>query len=215
MEIRFKEVCSRDGILDLDLSIDLSRTCVLFDPHDNLARAILYLLVGLDTLSCGEILIDDIPINEYIGKEPLIRSFGYVFNEGIMLSNLSLKENLMLPLRWLNPNLNEREIDGLIISWLNTFQLQLDLNHRPVKYRPGSLKLLSYIRALLITPRALIIDDPYFLLNKKERIILYDNLCHLRNSYPMLIASTDDDFVSGFAGQVIDLSGFENNYRSS
>jgi energy-coupling factor transporter ATP-binding protein EcfA2 len=121
----------------------------------------------------------------------------------------------MLPLRWLNPGLDEIEMDGLIHSWLDTFQLNLDLSLRPVAYRPGPLKLLSFIRALLLAPRALVIDDPYYLLNKGERKVLYDILTRLRYSYPMLIASTDDDFGSPFAENYIDLSSFTDNYYGS
>jgi ABC-type multidrug transport system ATPase subunit len=206
MQIVFDKLCSHDGIQNLDLSIDLSRVSTLYDPQENLSRAILYALVGLDHIVSGSITIDGIPLERYSAQEPLIKSFAYIFDEGIMLANLTLRENLMLPLRWINPNLKEVDADELIHSWLQTFNLDLDLSERPAAYRAGPLKLLSFIRALLLAPKALIMDDPFYLLNKIERQNLFSVLSRLRNSYPMLIASTDDEFGEGFADTVIDLS---------
>lgn len=214
MKIVFDQLCTHDGIRNLDLEIDLTRITTLYDPQENLSRAILYALVGLDRIISGEITIDGIPFAEYSSREPLVKSFAYVFDEGIMLANLTLKENLMLPLRWLNPNLNEAEIDELIHSWLHTFNLDMDLTLRPVAYRAGPLKLLSFVRALLLAPRALVLDDPFYLLNKSERQALFSVLGRLRNSYPMLIASADDEFGMGFADAIIDLSSMTEYFTS-
>jgi ABC-type branched-subunit amino acid transport system ATPase component len=116
----------------------------------------------------------------------------------------------MLPLRWLNPLLNENETRELIDSWMRTFGLDLDISQRPVCYHAGELKMLSFVRTLLIAPKVLMIDDPYYMLNKPERENLFRNLRALTSSYPMLIASLDDDFGDGFADQIIDLSDFRD-----
>jgi len=214
MKITFENVSSLEGIRNLDLELDLSHVTVLYDPSEILSHAILNAIVGLDELRDGQILVDGIPHWQYLDQEPQARSFGYVFDEGIMLSNLSLKENLMLPLRWLNPDLDEGETQKMIDSWMQRFDLNLDLSQRPVVYRPGELKLLSFVRTLMIAPKALLIDDPYYMLNKTERQKLYRILCNLKNSNPMLIASIDDDFGSGFADEIIDLSGKQGNLVS-
>lgn len=215
MIVTFDKVSTKEGIRELSLSIDLSRVTVLADPTENLSRAILNSMVGLDEIREGEITVDGLPLHDFLCGEPQISNFGYVFDEGIMLSNLSLKENLMLPLRWINPNLDEAETEALIQSWLKTFSLKLDMTQRPVAYRPGPLKLLSFVRTLLIAPRVLIIDDPYYILNKKERDVVHNVLWMLKNSYPMLIASIDDDFGAAFADEIIDLSAFEENFVSA
>lgn len=213
MNVIFEDVCSKEGIHRLNLSLDLSHVTLLLDHMEHLSRAILNAIVGLDEIYQGEIWVDDTPLLDYLNREPQARSFGYIFDEGIMLSNLSLKENLMLPLRWLNPNLEQSEMDILIQSWMNTFELKLDLNQRPVAYRSGELKLLSYVRTLLIAPKVLIIDDPFYILNKRERHILYRVLSQLKSSYPILIASGDDDFGVGFADEVIDLSTYQDYFE--
>ncbi|MCB5252070.1 MAG: ATP-binding cassette domain-containing protein [Candidatus Cloacimonadaceae bacterium] len=209
----FDGVSSREGLSDFSLRLNLDKVTQLYDPSENLSRAILYAMVGLDELHSGEIYFDQVPLQEFIADGPQIRKLGYVFDEGIMLSNLSLKENLMLPLRWLNPHLDEARIASSIQSWMQSFELDLDLNKRPVAYHPGQLKLMGFVRTLLIEPKVMLIDDPFFLLNKIERKVLLKVLDQLRKTCPMLIASIDDEFGVGFADEVIDLSPFETNFK--
>jgi ABC-type lipoprotein export system ATPase subunit len=213
MRIEFHSVVSKNGLQDLSLELDVKGVLLLIDPSENLSRAILNAIVGLDEIYTGEILIDSTPLEDYLNRGQQIRHFGYVFDEGIMLSNLSLKENLMLPLRWIKPNLDEEESDALIDSWIRTFGMNFDLDQRPVMYHAGELKMLSFIRTLLIAPKLLLIDDPYYMLNKPERESLFRILKQIRASYPMLIASLDDDFAEGFADTIIDLSSYQNKYQ--
>ncbi|MCK9557289.1 MAG: ATP-binding cassette domain-containing protein [Candidatus Cloacimonetes bacterium] len=208
MIIEFCKVSSKEGLIALDLKLDLTGVILIHDPSENLSRAILNAMVGLDEILEGEILIDGIGLQEYLSRGPQIQSFGYVFDEGIMLSNLSLRENLMLPLKWLHPDLDEDVMDEKIAAMLQRFRLDMDLSQRPAKYRAGELKLLSFVRTLLIEPKVLLLDDPYYVLNKNERAVLLNVLSQLRSVYPMLIASIDDDFGLGFAEQIIDLTAY-------
>jgi ABC-type sugar transport system ATPase subunit len=92
MKIEFINVSSKEGLRNLTLELKLNKVVLLRDPSENLSRAILNAIVGLDEIWEGEIRIDDTGINDFLQKEPQIRSFGYIFDEGIMLSNLSLME---------------------------------------------------------------------------------------------------------------------------
>ncbi len=212
MIVSFSDVCSREGIRNLDLNLDLKGTTLLYDPSERLSSAILNAMVGLDEILQGEIRIEGALLEDFLNAGPQIRSFGYIFDEGIMLSNLSLKENLLLPLRWLDPNLNEVETVERIHELLRIFDLELDLNQRPVVYRAGDLKLLSYVRTMMTEPKVLLIDDPYYILNKRERSILLQVMQDLKKRFCMLISSNDDDFLSGFAEQVVDLSSKAENF---
>jgi ABC-type sulfate/molybdate transport systems ATPase subunit len=215
MIVVFDAVSSREGLHELSLSLNLDQVTQLYDPSENISRAILNAMVGLDKLYSGEIYFDQTPLHDFIQDGPQICKVGYVFDEGIMLSNLSLQENLMLPLRWLNPHLDEEQTGLLIQNWMQSFELKLDLSKRPVAYHPGQLKLLGFVRTLLLDPKVMLIDDPFFLLNKIERKVLLKVLSELRNTYPMLIASIDDEFGAEFADEVIDLSSFQTNFKLS
>ncbi|MCB5277932.1 MAG: hypothetical protein PHN71_03525 [Candidatus Cloacimonetes bacterium] len=212
MIIEFKDVCSKEGLQGLSLKLSVNDVSQLYDPSENLSRAILNAIMGLDEVLSGGIYIDGVGLPQFLDAGLQASFFGYVFDEGIMLSNLSLYENLMLPIRWLHPDMDDDEINTKIKALMTLFGLNLDLSFRPVRYRAGDLKLLSFVRCLLIEPKVLLIDDPYYILNKRERSVLYRVLGLLREKYSMLIASIDDDFGRGFANEIIDLSEYQEYF---
>jgi ABC-type sulfate/molybdate transport systems ATPase subunit len=211
MIVRFDHVSSKEGLKDLSLSLDLRKVTQLYDPSGNLAGKILAAIAGLDEIYSGEIFFGEQRMQDFLKDGPQISKLGYVFDEGVMLSNLSLRENLLLPLKWLQPELDEKETDSLIASWLDAFDMDLDMKQRPVSYRPGQLKLLGFVRTLLIAPRVLLLDNPFYLLDKNQRAVLYRNLLRLKASYPMLIASIDDEFGASFSDLQVDLSRHQEN----
>jgi len=208
MKIEFRNVYSDLGLDGLTLEFDLDALAVLHDPQEELSSPMLSALAGQSQITQGELLIDGIPLSDTLEGKPLHQVFGYVFNQGIMLSNLSIRENLLLPLRWQRPKLSDPEFDGLMEPWLKLFEIKPDLNLRPAMLKPSSLKYLSYIRSLLMKPDYLLIDNPYYLLNKQERGVMFKALSALRSTHRMLIASSDDDFSCGFSSNCLDLSSF-------
>lgn len=203
MKISIRNLCTTELNCNLSVDFNLEGILVLFDKDEERASAILKCLVDVDSIYEGSIFIDDSSITEFYEVNKITEVFGYIFNEGIMLSNLSIKENFLLPyrLRWNNANMDDFEIK--VKKWLDFFQLSQDLNQRPAFVKPDTLKQLCFIRTLLLEPKVLLIDNPYYLLNQFQRQKLFQLLTQLKKSYPMLIASTDEDFTKKFADSVI------------
>lgn len=206
MKIEFAGVSTDSGLKGLNLAFGLNRLTILHDPAEELSPAILSALAGQDVLMEGQILIDGEPLSDKINGKLCSRTFGYVFDEGIMLANLSLMENLLLPLRWQNPGFKDEELQALIAPWMQLFEIDLDLSLRPASVKAAARKCLSYVRAIILKPEYLLIDDPYYYLNKVERGIMYRALSEMRLTQKMLIASSDDDFAAqGWGEEVVRL----------
>lgn len=205
MKIEFQSVGTDAGLQGLDLAFELDRLTVLHDPYEELSGPILSALAGQSAILEGELAIDGVPVDQKQWSRPLHKVFGYIFDEGIMLANLSLRENLLLPLRWENPKLKDEEFDRLAAPWLELFEIRLDLGLRPAMVKAAPRKFLSYIRSLMLEPDYLLIDDPYYLLNKVERKIMLKALRSLKDSHKMLIASSDDDFGGSFSDNCVEL----------
>ncbi len=208
MHLIFDNLSTNGGIKSFNLEFKTSVCTVLFDPCETLSAAILSTLVGLDEITSGQLLIDGISHDEYLNTKNLLSTLGYVFDEGTMLSNLTLRENLLLP--WhkrfeSDPALNfETELQ----FWMDALGLQLDTNIRPALASPAQRKFMGIVRAFMLRPKLLLFDDPYYLFNKRQRQQLFAFLNSVMASQPMLIASADDDFSFSLADQVIDLSSF-------
>ncbi len=203
MQIVFDRICTQGGLRDFSLDLSVSGSVTLFDPSEKLSASLLSTLVGLEEICGGKLSLDGIDYEDYWQNHQLLETFGYVFDEGIMLSNLTLKENLLLPWRKRFDSDSETQAENEIGYWLERLELKLDVNLRPAFVSAAERKFMGIVRALMLKPRLLLIDDPYYLLNKSERQRLYRFLAELSQTVNLLIASADDDFEVGFASQVI------------
>jgi len=226
MDIIFRNVVI-DGLLnDFNLQFSSQGCTVLYDPCERIASSVLSTLVGVTELDKGEILLDGIPRDEYLEQHSLLSTFSLVFNEGIMLSNLSVYENLLLP--W-NKRFDTEDYSTFkeeLQILMAELKLNCGLDLRPVNLSPAQRKFFCFVRSLLLKPQIMLIDDPYYLFNKNERKMIYDFIVKhsIRSNatessnYPnnilgkepflqeMLIGSSDDDFTGEIATQIIDLT---------
>ena len=182
---------------EINRVFDLNPVCVIKQINQRLCTAILNSIVGLEDALSGEILIDGFSNRQLMEINPLPRVFGYVFDRGIMLSNLSLRENLLLPYKLIRDD-SEDDFDREVGLLLESLELRLDLSLRPAYVKDSEIKLLSLVRVLLFKPRILIMDDPYYLLSQSQRERCFRLLCSLRDNHRMLIVSEDRDFLETF-----------------
>jgi len=205
MQIVFDHICTYGGLRDFSLELQAEGCISLYDPSEKLSASLLSTLVGLEDICGGKLSLDGIDYADYWQNHQLLETFGYVFDEGIMLSNLTLKENLLLPWRKRFDNESDKLFETELQNWLSRLDLNLDINLRPALVSAAERKFMGFVRALMLKPRLLLIDDPYYLLNKGERQKLNGFLRELKRNVNLLIASADDDFIIGFASRVISL----------
>lgn len=203
MKITFKDVCSSGNLEHSNLEFETMGCTVLHDPVEKQSRSILDVLAGLEDVERGRLLIDGQEYHDYMAKRNLLEVFSYVFDEGIMLANLSLRENMLLPWKKRFEDRGIDQFDSTLQDWIKRFGIQTDLSLRPALIDPAERKFLGLIRSIMVQPELLIIDDPYYLFNKTERTRMLSYLLQLKPTQNMLIASADDDFLEGFADRVI------------
>jgi len=208
MHLRFDNLITSGGLNSLNLEFGTSDCTVLFDPCETVSAAILSALVGLDEIISGKLLLDGVSHEDYLNPKNLLSTFGYVFDEGTMLSNLTLRENLLLSWHKRFEGDPGQNFATELQFWMDALGLKLDTNIRPALASPAQKKFMGIVRAFMLKPRLLLFDDPYYLFNKRQRQQLFAFLSSVTERQPMLIASADDDFSLSLADQVIDLSPF-------
>lgn len=206
MQLLFEHFSSSAGLSDLCLEIVTTPCTVLFDPRQTVSTAILSALAGLDEVLSGSLSIDGIKHEEYFNSQNLLSVFACVFDEGTMLANLSIRENLLLPWHKRFEGHLEKDFDRELLGWMELMQLKLDTNSRPAFISPAQRKFVGFIRGFMLKPQLLLINDPYYIFSKSERQRIMAFLGTAGKAQPMLIASTDDDIGDLLAAQVIDLS---------
>jgi len=206
MQISLSEVCAGGGLNCFSGDIMVDGCTVLYDPSEQISTAILSALIGLDNIEKGDLQIDGISYDEYFQSHELVSTFTFVFDEGIMLSNLTIRENLLLPWKLRFPTDKESKFNTELQSLMQALKLDCDVNLRPAFVSPARRKFFGFVRGVMLKPRLLLIDDPFYLLNKLERNLIFRFLHKLKTEQDLLIASADDEFLGDIATHVINLS---------
>jgi ABC-type lipoprotein export system ATPase subunit len=123
--------------------------------HHQQARV---LFQGLDMYESGERVIKEIK-----------KKIAFVFCEGTLVSNLTIKENLLLPLRYHYPGFDDAAVMEKINGDFNYFGIPDVLEKRPAEISYDVRKKLAFIRVSLQEPELILMDKPFFNLDEHER----------------------------------------------
>ena len=138
----------------------------------------------------------------------LVKKIGSIFQEGALVSNLSIEENLLLPIKYLQGGDDREKVMFEIIEQFRSYSLSLSLlDKRPSNISFSQKKLINFIRLVITHPDIYIIDEPLFNLNfvdsEKVRIIM-SSLKKTRRT--MIIGSNHHGLIKDLADEVIIVS---------
>jgi len=166
------------------------RCCVICSKQDEDTTVLLRKLGGLETLAKSEVVqFETTNRSESGATEPEI---GYFFKRGILLSNLSLQENIALPYKYFHPESNWSHFEDKVAKWVEFFKLDVDISLRPSAVNYSNQKLISYVRNLILQPDIYILDDPFFQLSCIFRKKIVDCLLLLKEHNNFLVIGTSD-----------------------
>ncbi|HPO49878.1 MAG TPA: ATP-binding cassette domain-containing protein [Spirochaetota bacterium] len=124
---------------------------------------LLKVMAGLQVPDEGKIIIFDKDITNFGYDEmiPVRKKIGFAFQDAALLSNLSIKENLMLGLDFHFPEKPKEEKETKIRKMLDRMMLLHTISQRPAELSMGEKKMISLARAMLIEPELLFLDEPF------------------------------------------------------
>lgn len=156
------------------LTIGDGKTTVLIGPSGCGKSTLLRLLVGLIPPSTGQIFFDHEEVNKK-NIHLLRRKIGYVIQDGGLFPHLTAKDNVSLFARFLkySPCFIEQRIAFLG----DLVQLPLTiLNSYPLQLSGGEKQRVSLMRALMLDPSYIFLDEPLTALDPITRFELQQQL---------------------------------------
>jgi osmoprotectant transport system ATP-binding protein len=141
-----------------DLKIIAGEVLVLLGPSGSGKSTLLRLLMGLETPTSGAVRFRDRPLAE-LEPQALRRKLGYVVQGGGLFPHLTAEGNVTLVarfLRWADANLRARL--GELVA-LTRFPGDA-LSRRPGGLSGGERQRVSLMRALMLDPQVLLLDEP-------------------------------------------------------
>jgi molybdate transport system ATP-binding protein len=180
--------------LDLDASAGVT---VLFGPSGAGKTLTLDAVAGFVTPNEGRILLDDEILFDAAARvnlPPQKRHCGYVFQNCALFPNMTLRRNLEFaascPARGRKPRMERHR---RVNEMLDRFHLAEVSGRRPHEVSGGQKQRCSVARALIGSPRLLLLDEPARGLDAPLRAELYAVLRQVREEFrtPILLVTHD------------------------
>ncbi|GAA3526369.1 molybdenum ABC transporter ATP-binding protein [Zobellella aerophila] len=191
----------RNFVLDVDMELPLEGVTALFGPSGCGKTSLLRAMAGLERcrgrLRLGEQCWQD---DGYF-MPTYKRELGYVFQEASLFAHLSVQGNLEYGWKRLPPAART-VAQADVIDWLGLAPL---LKHRASELSGGQRQRVAIGRALLTSPRLLLLDEPLSALDrqaKREILPLLEGLA-ARTRVPIFYVTHAPEEVERLADRVV------------
>lgn len=166
--------------------------------------SLLQLMAVLQQPEHGAYYINDQNVSEISFEEflPYRLKIGYGFDFGGLLNNRTVLENLTLPLLY-HKILPAAEAKERALRYLRHMGIEKHADRRPAVIPGGVRKIACMIRALILHPEVLLLDDPNVGMNEESVLKFFDLLKNIRSQENAL----QHTFVSSFDTKLMNLLG--------
>jgi NitT/TauT family transport system ATP-binding protein len=162
---RFNETVVYD---DFDLDIPCGKIISVFGPNGCGKSTLINLMAGLIPKDGGEILFDGFRVEDV--------KIGYVFQNyrEALFPWLRARDNIEYPLKFMKLAKPERRrrVERLV----ERLGVRIDLNRYPYEMSGGQQQLVSIMRALVIEPEVLFLDEPFSALDYEMTLFMREQL---------------------------------------
>jgi osmoprotectant transport system ATP-binding protein len=185
-----------------DLSLEPGRTTVLIGPSGCGKSTLLRLMIGLMQPDEGTIFFDGDPVTPK-NVMHLRRRIGYVIQDGGLFPHLTCGQNVTLMARFLRRD--RREIASRVAELSQLVHLPDGaLDRYPGQISGGQRQRVGIMRALMLEPEVLFLDEPMGSLDPLIRYDLQEDLRAIfRTLNKTVVLVTHDLAEAGFFGDDI------------
>jgi putative ABC transport system ATP-binding protein len=199
---RFRTVDGKQHPVVRDVSFALrpAEFVAVMGPSGSGKSTLLHMLAGLDKPSAGQILLngDDLAAGDEEYRAGLRRKrIGFIFQFFNLLPDLTVDENVTLPLRILgdNPKRHRARIDSL----LQLLGVEALKDRLPQALSGGEMQRVSIARALSTQPPLVLADEPTGNLDSAAGTAVMQLLTELNREGRTIVLVTHDEQVAAYA----------------
>ena len=155
-------VGAREIFSGLDLDVERGSVTAIMGPSGTGKTTLLRLITGQVFASAGEVTVNGQDVGA-LGREGLYalrRGMGMLFQNGALLTDLDVYENVAFPLRE-HTRLPEPLIRNIVLTKLQAVGLRGAARLMPFELSGGMARRVALARAIVMDPEILIYDEPF------------------------------------------------------
>jgi putative ABC transport system ATP-binding protein len=168
---------------------------------------LLHILGMYDNTYVGEYYFLDQPVHKLGKKEKADlqkRNVGFVFQSYHLLDDLTVYENLDIPLSYRNISRKERE--SMVCDTLDRFQIVGKKDLYPNQLSGGQQQLVAVARALISSPKIILADEPTGNLHSSQGEEIMELFRKLNQQGTTIVQVTHSDKNASYGSRIIQLS---------
>lgn len=160
---------------------------------------VLQMIAGLNDISDGNIVLDK---REIDGPGP---DRGVVFQAPCLLPWMSARENVLLGVRQVYPHVDDAQRDEIAEYYLSLVGLGSSMDKYPGELSGGMRQRVGIARAFALSPKMMLLDEPFGMLDSLTRVELQDVLLDIWTEDRMtaLMVTHDVDEALFLADRVV------------
>src|SRR6056300_1068093 len=191
------------AVNDVSISISDGEFLILVGPSGCGKSTTLRMIAGLETITDGQIKIDEQVINDLpAGK----RDIGMVFQNYALYPNMTVRGNLEFPLKI--KKVSKSEIKDRVVEIANLVEIDELLDRYPKQLSGGQRQRVALGRAIVREPKAFLFDEPLSNLDAELRVIMRKELAalHANIGGTMIYVTHDQTEAMTLADQIVVLN---------
>lgn len=192
------------ALAGVDLDIREGSFVAIMGPSGSGKSTLLNLLGCLDRPTAGQYFLGNVDVSK-MGDDELSevrgKKIGFIFQSYNLIAQLSVIENIQIPLIYQRKDLKEH-LDRCV-ALAKLVGLSDRLHHRPTQLSGGQQQRVAIARSLVNDPLMILADEPTGNLDSKTGRDVLDLIDHLNAEGKTIVLVTHDEKVAARAHRVI------------
>ena len=200
---------------DVSISVGKGKTTVILGIAGSGKTTLLKAIAGLLIPDSGTLEFNGKNIADFSKQDTLKfrKKDGFVFQDAALWANLSIEDNLSLPIQFHYPDIPKEAIHEKIDYWIKRIGFWDTIKGRPAAYSNGERKMISFIRALISEPTTLYLDAPTEMVDNSGTNQIIEILSEQKKKgctiivvtqLPEIITTLADDIIVIDEGKIIE-----------
>jgi len=194
------------ALRQITFDIERGEFVTVMGPSGAGKSTLLNILGMFDGLFGGQFIFQGHAVHEMkpkqrqtLGREHI----GFVFQQFHLLDDLTVAENLDIPLSYRNVPRGEREAQ--VADMLDQFQIVAKKDLHPSQLSGGQQQQVAVARALIAAPSIIFADEPTGSLHSSQAREIMEMLTEVNTAGTTIVQVTHDDKVAAYSRRVIEL----------